>query len=81
MRKKSFIFFTGSGTGSADHQQVQEVGTCEILEIQTEGALQRALNPVQEHLLAQSGRAENGVSRKEDVSGWAFPWHLGPCFL
>ena len=74
--EEKLYFFTGSGTGSADHQQVQEVGTCEILEIgQKEPSLERALalsleralNPAREHPLAQSGQMRMGCLGK-DVS-------------
>ena len=64
MRKKSFIFFTGSGTGSADHQQVQEVGTCEILEIRQEEPSRQSSEPCAGASPGSVWANENGVSRK-----------------
>ena len=40
---------------------------------------ERALNPVQEHLLAQSGQMRMGCPGK-DVSGWGFSLALGSLF-
>ena len=64
MRKKSFIFFTGSGTGSADHQQVQEVGTCEILEIRQKEPSRESSEPCAGASPGSVWANENGVSRK-----------------
>ena len=64
MRKKSFIFLTGSGTGSADHQQVQEVGTCEILEIRQKELSRESSKFCMETSPGSVWANENGVSGK-----------------
>ena len=64
MRTTSFIFLTGSGTGSADHQQVQEVGTCEILEMRQKELSRESSKFCMGTSPGSVWANENGVSRK-----------------
>ena len=62
--EEKLYFFTGSGTGSADHQQVQEVGTCEILEIRQKEPSRESSEPCSGTSPGSVWANENGVSGK-----------------